>query len=323
MKRVSLFLIAIFLMQSMQAQMANFENWTNYSVGSVPLNIPTMWHGLDSSIVFYGSFLNPGAPFYSQIEKELPGNGSATALKVVTKNQSALTGIIPAGPFPSLASNAVITVNTSTGGFDLFGGWTYLNNPLNASMYVKNAPVSGDSTKITLLAIDNSDGGDSIAAIADTMLGATISTWTKITLPFHYNPSGFNTMLIRVLVTSSGNFGTDTTTGSFTGLHDGTALMVDDIDIAAPNGVTQYVYSSKVACIYPTEFNDKIHINLQIKEQGNYSLRIYDLHGSMIKTLPILDLINSFNVSDLHLGTYLYVLYKDDKVMQTGKLTKI
>jgi len=311
-------------LQTAYAQLANFESWQNYNVAGVALQVPTGWHGLDSSTVAYGSILNPGAPFYAQVEKEMPGNGSATALKVITKNQSAITGFFPAGPFPSLASNANIVVNTGTGGFDFFGGSSFSNNPVSATMWVKNQPVGGDSTEITILAIDNSDGNDSIAAIADTLLGASINSWTKITLPFVYNPSGFSTTMIRVLITSSGNFGNDTITGAFTGLHDGTSISVDDIEIVAPTGVTQYIYSSKLANIYPTQVTDKLNVNLQyIESSSAYSFQVYDTRGVVVKTFVCKELLNVVDLSMLAKGNYIYALSKDQKIVQTGKVTRL
>jgi hypothetical protein len=270
----------------------------------------------------YGAFLNPGAPFYAQVEKEIPGYNSATAIKVVTKNQSALTGIIPAGPFPSLASNAVITINTGTGSFDMSGGLPYNNNPDSVSMWIKNAPVSGDSTEITVLAIDNSDGSDSIAAVADTLLGATIGTWTKITLPFIYSPSGFSTTLIRVMISSSGNFGNDTT-GAFTNLHDGTSVSVDDIDIAAPNGIVQYIYSDNLAKVYPTECKDLLHVNLQTMSDATYSFELFSMNGALIKKFPITQKLNIFDLSALTKGNYLFTIQKNNEVVQSGKMTKL
>ncbi len=322
MKKHLLFFLGTFIFLNAQSQTANFEVWQNYNVAGVQLHIANGWHGLDSSIVMYGALLNPGAPFYAQIEKETPGNGSIAALKVVTKNQSELTGIIPAGPFPSLASNAVISVNTGTGGFDLLGGWAFNNNPVSATMWIKNAPVSGDSTSITVYAIDNSDGGDSIAAIADTLLGATINSWTKITLPFKYNTSGFNTTLVRVLISSSGNFGSDTTTGAFIGLHDSTSLTVDDIEIVAPTGVRQYVYSSKAANVYPTLVSDILNVNFQQNDETAYLLNIYDVKGSQIKTVRLSKLINTVDLSSLTNGDYIFSIRKNKQIIQTGKLTK-
>ncbi|MBK7763460.1 MAG: T9SS type A sorting domain-containing protein [Bacteroidetes bacterium] len=320
-KRISIIMLALFSFTIAKSQLYTFENWTNYAAGFTSLKVPNGWHAVDSTICFYGAFLNPGAPFVAQVEKELPGNSSATALKVITKNQSALTGIIPAGPFPSLCSNAAIIINTGDGSFSFAGGMSYPNNPLNASMWVKNNPLSGDSTQITILAIDDSDGGDSIAAIADTMLGASINTYTKITLPFKYNASGFNTTMLRIIITSSGNF-TNDTTGAFLGLHDGTWLVVDDIDIEAPNGVSAYAYQESIAKVYPTQFANDISIQFEKMNDNTYTFEMYTQEGVKCYSKILNNLTTKIATDEMASATYLYTISKGKRILQSGKLIK-
>lgn len=320
-KRSLILLCALLSFTCLKAQLYQFENWINYSAGLTSLKVPTGWHAIDSSVCLYGTILNPGATFVAQVEKELPGNSSATALKVITKNQSAITGIIPAGPFPSLCSNAAIIINTGDGSFNFAGGMSYPNNPLNATMWVKNNPLSGDSTQITILAIDDSDGGDSIAAIADTMLGASINTYTKITLPFKYNASGFNTTLLRVIITSSGNFSNDTS-GAFIGLHDGTWLVVDDIDIEAPNGVNAYIYQEKVAKVFPALFTNEFSIQFEKMNDIAYSLDIYTQDGVKCYSKILNSQSTKITTNELATATYLYTISKGKRIVQSGKITK-
>ena len=318
-KGFTLLLFALLIHPVLKAQLFNFNSWQNYNVVGTILHAPTGWHAIDSQVVFYGALLNPGAPFYSQVEAESPGNGgTGSALKVMTKNQSALTGFIAAGPFPSFCSNSLISVNTTTGSFDFSGGFPYSNDPLQATLWVKNSPQGGDSTEITILAIDDSDGGDSIAGIADTLLGATLNSFTKITLPFVYNTSGFNTTMLRVIISSSGNFNSDTVSGAFTNLHDGTYVVVDDLEIEAPNGTHQYLFSSSMASVSPTLFDQALEVSL--KQGTQAGLMLTNALGQVVLKHPLTSGNNLISTHSLPSGMYYYQISNAEGMKQSGKL---
>lgn len=324
MKKILLSLFAIFAICSLQAQnIADFENWHNYNGGLTPLQIPNGWSATDSSICGYGLLLNFGATFHAQVSKETPGNGgSSTAIKVTTVTQPALTGIIGAGPMPCLASNSVIGVDQNAG-FTFTGGTPFNGaqngNPTSASMWVKNSPMGGDSNEITIFAIDDADGGDSIAYIADTILGATITNFTQITIPFNEVLAGYVTTKLRVIISSSSNFGLDT---AFYNLNDGSYIVVDDIEISSPNGIKQYLLSSNVAKVYPTAVQDKLYVNLQQNDREKYTLLVCDMQGKKIKSFPINETLNTLDMGWLDAGNYILSMYHNSKIVQTGKITK-
>lgn len=305
-----------------QAQLiSDFENWHNFTGGMTPLTIPNGWNATDSIITYFGILLNPAGTFVAQVSKEMPGaNGSATAIKVTTKNQSELTGVFPAGPFPCTATNSKINVDVNTGDFSFVGGTPCGYDPSYATMWIKNLPLSGDSNSITILALDNSDGSDSLVCYADTTLGATINTYTQITLPFKgYNPN-FSTTQVRILISSSSNADMDTS-GAFINLTNGTSIIVDDISIAAPNGTTQYILSDKKAMVYPTIATDKLHVNLQANDSHRYEFSLVDIQGKKIKTYIVDKEFNVLNTAEIPTGNYIYQLVSDNKFIQSGKLT--
>lgn len=296
----------------------DFESWHNV-LGT--LTIPNGWNCTDSLLKYYGLLLNFGATFPAQAIKENPGNGGGFALKAITKTQPGLGTVLPAGPAPSLCSNAMIDINTTTGEFTFNGGLPFNSNPTSASMWIKNNPLGGDSTSITLLAIDDSDGGDSTAAVADTLLGATIGTWTKITLPFKYVGIGFNTTKLRVSVSSSGNFYFDTT-GAFAGLTDGSWIAVDGIEITAPTGITNMLYPDKIADVYPTLVHDLLFVKQYAYTNTTNHLTITNTDGSKVFNSAMHSSTQSFDLSSLSKGLYFYTITKDNKVLQNGKINK-
>ncbi|MBK7041635.1 MAG: T9SS type A sorting domain-containing protein [Bacteroidetes bacterium] len=321
-KFLLLFILSVSCIYMQAQQISNFENWHNYNGGLLSLTIPNGWGGTDSLIGYYGALSNPTGTFVPQVSKEIPGNGgTGTALRVTTLNQDALNGFIAAGPMPCLASNSIINVDVLTGAFIYTGGTPFTYNPYVATMWIKNGPAAGDSTEITILAIDDSDGPDSIVSIADTVLGSAISNFTQITIPFVMQNPTFNTTKLRVLISSSANFIIDQTP-AFANLTAGSWLVVDDIMISAPNGTSQYLLSEKVAAVYPTVLENELHVNLKPDDPLHYQLQVLDMNGHKVNTFAIDHMLNTFDVSSLASGNYLFNISQANQVIQSGKLTK-
>lgn len=319
MKKLLLVLaVSVSFLYSKAQIISDFENWYNFTSGQTSLSIPNGWNATDSSICFFGALTNPGGAFVPQVSKEMPGNGGGSAIKVATKVQDEITGYLAAGTMPCLASNATIIVDPSLT-FLFEGGTPFTYNPYSASMWVKNNPVNGDTTEITIFALDDSDGGDSIVLVADTLLGATISNYTHITIPFIMQNATFSTTKIRVVITSSANFGIDT---AFTNLHDGTWIVVDDIMISAPDGTSQYILSEKVASVYPALVDNTLHVNLQNGDHNKYQINITDMNGRKVKNFEVGNIFNTYDVSSLSQGNYIFNILKENKIVQSGKISK-
>lgn len=318
-----LYAILLFVVSSItvhsQQLIEDFENWHNYSVLTKPLTIPTWWSGTDSIILSFGVPLNPFGAWVAQVSKETSGaNGSATAIRATTKAQPAITGIIPAGPMPCMATNSGMNVDANLN-FTFTGGLPYFSNPTSASFWVKTNVVSGDTTEFTILAIDNSDGGDSIVAVVDTMFGSNITSWTQITMPFTMANSMFSTTELRVLVNSSGNFGMDSVVG-FTNCHDGTWIAVDEINIVGPNGVVNVNAMQSVVKVYPTLVNSTFHIQ-RLNEQLA-DVRIFDSKGQCVKKVMLTEKDQMVSMDEFAAGPYIYAAYIGNQIVQTGKLSK-
>jgi hypothetical protein len=317
-KIILLFAVTFFFVHTKAQIISDFENWHNFIAGGVTLSIPNGWNSTDSTICFYGNFTNPGGAFVPQVSKELPGNGGGTAIKAETKMQDDIIGYIGAGPMPCVASNSTIMVDASLT-FLFEGGTPFTYNPYSAGLWVKNNPVGGDTTQITLLALDDSDGGDSVVSVADTLLGSAISAYTHIILPFKMMNASFSTTKIRVIISSSANFGIDTV---FTNLHDGTWVVADDIMISAPDGTSQYLLSEKVAAVYPTCIESSMHVNLQNEDRNHYQLRLLDMNGRLVSAFEIYQTFNTFDLSAISKGSYVFNIVKDNRLIQSGKISK-
>lgn len=323
MKKFALLFLVVFCFEFSNGQMlSDFENWHNYTSGTVALTVPNGWSCTDSLTGYYGNLTNPGATFLPMASKEIPGNGGVgTAVRATTVSQPAINGFIGAGPMPCLVSNAVINVDVNTGDFIYVGGTPLAYNPFVASMWVKNNPASGDATRITLLAIDDSDGGDSIVSVADTVLANTIGNFTQITLPFVMQNPSFSTTKLRAIISSSANYSIDATP-VFINLVDGTSIIVDDIMISAPNGISQYLISAKEAMVYPTIFDNLLHVNFKLGEKGDYTFNISDMQGRRVLSFGLNENLNTLDVSSLSAGHYIFDILKGNSIVQTGKISK-
>jgi hypothetical protein len=271
---------------------------------------------------FFGPSLTPGGIFVAQVGKEAPGHTGNFGIKVETKEQDEMLGLLLGGAYPCLASNAEIVFDGTDASISLVGGWLANANPVSVSMWVKNNTVSGDSTGIIVYAIDNSDGNDSIAGVADTLLGSNIGTWTKITLPFTYKP-GFNTTLIKVLISSSGNYYRDSITTGFVNVHNGTWLAVDDIEISMPTGTTETIFSSARALVYPTVTDKTFHVQfLQADHFTEHECVLSDLSGKLVRQFTLNGDKDELDISDLPSSTYVYSILRNKQVIQTGRIIR-
>lgn len=293
-----------------QAQVfADFENWHFHSAG---LTAPNGWNGSDSLLKYYGTLLG-GSGYVAQIEKSQPGNGSANALKVSTVFQPAIGTFFPAGPFPGMATNGVLGVDMGTGDIVVSGGLDFTSNPTHVSCWVKNFPVGGDTTEITVFAIDNSDGDNIQYAIADTLLTDSITNFTKITIPFKVTDTNVSTTLLRVLVSSSGGFG-----GTV-----GTSIVVDDMEVMSPNGIVSLSATSNMAKVFPTRVYSEINLAIGNVQMLPLQWQLFDSQGACVQQATITQLNQTISCSNLANGNYFYHLISTDKKRQEGKLIKV
>lgn len=307
--RLVLFGLLCFGLPSHAQVFADFENWHQHSSG---LTSPNGWNGSDSLIKYFGTLFG-GSGFASQIQKELPGNGSATAMKVITVDQPAIGTFFPAGPFPGLATNGKLGVDMGTGEITISGGMAFTSNPTQVSCWVKNFPVGGDTTEITVFAIDDSDGDNLQYAIADTLLTDTISNFTKITLPFKVTDTNLSTTLLRVLVSSTGGFGATTDT----------YLVVDDMEVLTPNGVYSLHALSHMANVYPSHVQSDMNVIIDDINMLPLQWKLFTSEGACVQQETITQQHQKISCNSLPVGNYFYQMTSKNQKQQVGKILKV
>jgi len=327
MKKILLLVTLILGPMLTQAQLIeDFENWNPFTVGFFPpvqLTEPVNWTGSDSFVVAIGKLVNPSGSFQAQIFEDNPGQSGMGALRAATKFQDTINvmGIanIPAKDYPAICSNSQFSVDAVNGSFSQVGGKTINFRPVSTTMFVKNTTVMGDSTFITALLIDNSDGGDSIVGIADTTLLVNINSFTSIDLPFTYLSSVTPT-LVRYTISSGNPLALLDSTSTYS-VHEGTEIVVDDINLVVVTGLKTLVNRKPIAQVYPTAPSPVLNIDF-FKEIGNAKLVIYDLAGREVVSYGLPSLQNRITIDNLPSATYLYGIVKDGELWQTAQFVR-
>ncbi|MBP6455943.1 MAG: T9SS type A sorting domain-containing protein [Chitinophagaceae bacterium] len=324
MKKIVLLLVIALTLVSKKnhAQIYDFETWTNYSVLFTPLSKPTGWSGTDSFIVGFGKLTNPFGAYTKQVFKETSAHSGTGAVRVATKFQDSIGLIgLPPKNYPGSVTNAQIQIDINNGGFTQTGGAPITGNPTSTSMWVKNKIAGTDTTYIQVFLIDNSDGGDSVVAYADTALFADINSYTFIDLPFTYI-STLSPLLARYTISTGLAVAAFDTLGIFP-LTVGTELTVDDINIHGLLGTVNPLFKNKFATIYPTPFTDVINVNLENIDFGKkYLFELFDFNGRKILEKNIFDANEEINTSALPATNYFYSLKENNISVQSGKLLK-
>lgn len=324
MKKLLLLAIILITVQKSQAQVIeDFETWNPYSVLFTQLTEPDGWSGSDSFFVGYGKLFSPLGTFQQQIFQENPGQAGTGALRVESKFQDTINAGIATlngKDYPGICTNSLIAIDFINNTYTQSGGAALTIRPSSTSMYVKNNLVGGDSTYITALLLDDSDGADSIIALADTVLTTNIANYTQITFPFVYNGSNLVPTLVRYTISSGNPLALLDSTNTFS-VHDGTSITVDNINVNTNTGVRQLINSSPIAKVYPTVVNETLHIDLFNEKKGS-SLSIFQINGQLVGKYELKEKNNVISLSDLSSGSYIYHIQAENVIYQTGKLVR-
>lgn len=316
-------LIAFFLNSKAQF-VEGFENWNPYTIlFTSQMNEPVGWSGSDSFIVGYGRILNITGSFQAQVFEESPGNSGNKAMRIASKFQDSIptgTFTLPAKDYPGICTNSQIALDFVNGGLIQSGGTSIFAQPISTSMFVKNTVVGGDSTFINAVLIDDSDGADSIIAIADTALSSNITSFTKITLPFTYIINNITPTLVRYTISSGNSLAFLDVSNTFS-VNSGTEIIVDDINLDFPSSVKQYINAKKLATVYPTVLQDKLCVDL-LDKSDEVRIDIYAVNGQLISSRVLKQKNNTISTSSLKSGNYIYSLMEGSVIYQTGKLVK-
>ena len=137
------------------------------------------------------------------------------------------------------------------------------------------------------------------------------SEWNDFSVDMTYispaTPDTFN-----VLILSTGSF-------ELGNMPPGSVLLVDDIIIETLINSTENI-TIEPANVYPIPAQEKLTIEL--KESNNYTLKIFDIHGRMIKEVAFSGSSTSTNISNLSEGAYTYRILNKLGLRYAGSFVK-
>jgi len=297
-----------------------FETWTGSSSTIEPTNYNSNKSGTglatwanqtcfqDASIVHSGSY--------------------SARLETISYIGTAVNGVMTSGlvnaPSTNKAEGYIGTIQGASGtninriAFDgrpdsLIGWYRYTSGGANETgkvravlhvgqYYDPETPVNGNHPDSTVNKI-----GDALFLTP----ASNVSTWTRFSVPFSY-VSGATPQYFLLNCTSSANQLT-TVTGSKLWLDDiGVVYHVSTVGISNPveTAITTKVYS----------FNKVIYVDFMNRSENQSSFSVYDVTGKLVLKQQVSNnKLNSFDVSELNSGLYLYEL-SGNNIQKSGKL---
>ena len=297
-----------------------FENWGNASPGLS--TEPTGWYSDQSG----SSTASLGGQTCFQ-ESGIKHSGSY-CVKVVTISgpfSTVVNGVVTTGvvnaPSINKTDGYIGTVNYSsatddrrmsfTGRPDSLVGW-YQYTPGGAGEQGKIRAIlhTGDYyDPETPTTYHPNPTANKIADLTFTTPSSTVSTWTRFSMPFNY-VSGSSPTYIMINVTPSTNQATTIT---------GSTMYIDDLQtVYAPLGVNKTVMTEDDVNVY--SYYKTVCVNFAGGNDDRSALTIFDISGKKVFSTTVLnDQFNTFNLSDLNTGIYIYQLSSND-FRKTGKL---
>lgn len=212
---------------------------------------------------------------------------------------------------PGLLTFADFNIDFVTLDFSFSGG-LFLQDRVSKLMgKYKYTAAENDSASVLIYCFSHPEGED-----MDTIgIGITFlhdaTEWTDFSVDMFYlspaTPDTFN-----VLIMSTGSF-------EIGNMPPGSVMLVDDITIETTVGTIE---NSEVeqAKVYPIPANDKL--SFELEERNNYTLKIFDINGRMIKEVAFSGSSTSTNISNISEGVYTYRILDKQGLRYTGSFVK-
>jgi hypothetical protein len=311
--------LATTLFTTTQAQTfanASFETWHNYTVGSLALEAPVSWYGVDSLVTFIAPLAVIGG-IHITPEKQLFKSTVAHSGSFSAEVKSAFIGT-EVGNVPGIFSNAQIGIDimgalgatpedilnyvSYTGGtaitaqVDTVKAWILLD-----SLQMDQAVVNVSAVKT----VQSSTNQDSVVLLGTGMqiIERGPNAFRQISIPVLYADAQVPEKLIVVFMSS--NFAADT-------IHAGNDLKVDDVSYSYKAGtvsIQQPLLSENKVLVYPIPATHHIYFNLSAAVKAtDFKLSIYDINGRLISQEQLKQAVNAKDVSGWAKGNYIYRL---------------
>jgi hypothetical protein len=310
-KLLSVSITAIFLTTSVvnaqQPTNAGFETWNT--------------NGKADGYAGYGDIgLSIGAPTYSFLttyfkENTVKQSGNSS-IRLETKSFPALQGLTLTG-FAQLGT-------FDQNAFKIFGV-PYTDRPTSFSGYYKYSPVNtigynDDSAAVAVYftRFDASAGSSNIVGAGEFIATLSTPSMVSFNVPIQWLDYADPDTMYIILASSI------TQDSATLANHVGSKLWVDDLSFSNfTTGLKQTVTANVATKVGPNPASDFIRLTTSDASIGG-TFSVYDVTGKNVKNLPITNFINTFSITDLNEGVYLYQVFdSSNKQVSNGKFSVV
>lgn len=266
-------LIAMTITTNGQIPNSGFESWENYYDGTNVYEKPDLWVG------------------------SLPYSPLTHSFSIVKNPESypAGTGQFSMKVQPDI-TNGVRGVAISNDGHDPMVNWipkpSFAINyrPDSLFLYYKCFPFGGDTIIGILYFYKNG------ALIGNPSFGTTqtIPSWTALAVPITYNTSDVPDSATILFVT-----------GAYI-QHSESILFVDNLSFTGfVTSVPEKISEKTILNLYPNPASDIVTLNIDNSNNAEFTLNIYNIIGSLVKTETLKENNRQINTGDLRKGIYM------------------
>lgn len=304
MKSITFFVAILFVGTVMIAQQQlenpSFETWEN--TGS-PTEEPIEWSSIKTSDA--SNFINTSAP-----QVCWRSNDAHTGTYSVKLENKSVFGIVATGTVTNGRAHGDLDPENGyvfTDGANSQWSTNFTDRPDSLVGWYKYAPVSGDKSKVEAIihsgAAQNPENGtaSNFVAKARFTTTATVSNWTRFSVPFSYFNSNASTHILLVL-----------TSGDSTISKAGSIAYYDDIELVYNPVSVSEIDPSKIITY---QNGSNICVKLPDTETRFVTAKVYDLQGREVSSKNNLN--KGINYLDLpeNEGVYLISLNFEGKII--------
>lgn len=176
--------------------------------------------------------------------------------------------------------------------------------------YYKCFPLNNDTIQIGLMLFNN---GVWVAG-AELITTNTVSDWTSFCIPISaYTVADSATITVAA-------FYNDTTCGMPYGPYGNSILYVDNLSFDnLITSVSEQTSENTTFSLYPNPASDFVTINFNRKNDEVYTLNIYNVIGTLVKSETLKQNNQQINIGDLSIGAYM-VTFKSKDFAENQKL---
>ena len=303
---------------------AGFEEWTDNTSpvgwnGTFSANIPINYSGMSLNVIID----------YQAAHQSTNAHSGTSAVELVPQTAEALMmgmsvysidlpGVVQLGQFNTAAFQNIDVTNMNSMNFNIadytYGGIACDQLPDSVTAWVQYSTET-DSLRAAVIATRWNNGQRQVVAEGAFLHQGGISEYTKITIPVAVKEGmqGIQPDTVNILF-SAGSQSVDPDS----------RLYIDDVELftsaVTPGEDTTAIFSIANLPIFSVQPNPATDVLTVIPITGNdYSIRLYDMNGKLVRELNGLQNETRVNVSDLTKGVY-FLQMKQGANMKTQKV---